>query len=81
MQDWAGSNGRQNLNRVGGEPTWIQDATYPRCPGCATTMPFIMQLDSLDFADGSGWLWGSGGVLYVHWCGPCSISATFWQCT
>lgn len=31
-QDWAGSNGRENLNRVGGEPSWIQDAEFPNCP-------------------------------------------------
>jgi hypothetical protein len=43
-------------------------------------MHFLAQLDSLDFADGSQWLWGSG-IAYMFWCDPCRISATIWQCT
>jgi hypothetical protein len=81
QQDWALSNCRENLNRVGGEPTWIQNPDYPQCPGCQRRMHFLAQLDSLDFADGSTWLWGSGGIAYVLWCDPCRTSATFWQCT
>lgn len=81
LQDWALSNSRQNLNRVGGEPTWIQNADYPNCPECSTTMSFVMQLDSLDIEGGPYWMWGSGGILYVFWCSECSISATSWQCT
>ena len=81
LQDWALSNGRQNLNRVGGEPTWIQGPDHPSCPECSTTMSFVMQLDSLDVDGGPWWLWGNGGILYVFWCTECSISATLWQCT
>ena len=51
QQDWALSNGLENLNRVGGEPTWIQDPDYPPCPDCGRCMHFLAQLDSLDFAD------------------------------
>lgn len=82
QQDWATSNGRQNLHRVGGEPTWIQSAEYSECPGCATTMHALMQLDSLlPTTDGGELYWGSGGIGYVLWCDACSVSAVTMQCT
>lgn len=81
LQDWALSNGRENLNRLGGEPTWIQSPDFPHCPDCGRTMRFLLQLDSFDLASGPEWLWGSGGVLYTFWCDGCAVSATLWQCT
>lgn len=81
LQGWAMANDRENLHRLGGEPTWIQSPDFPRCPQCARTMLFVLQLDSLDIDGGPEWLWGSGGILYVFWCGECSVTATFWQCT
>lgn len=81
-QDWGLSNSRENLNRIGGEPCWVQDAEYPSCPHCANTMRFLFQLDSdLPTADGGEWLWGSGGICYAHWCDSCRVSAFLWQCT
>jgi hypothetical protein len=81
-QDWALSNSRENLNRFGGEPCWIQNADYPACPTCQNTMPFLAQLDSdLPTSDGHEWLWGSGGICYVFWCSSCRASAQLWQCT
>lgn len=81
-QDWGGSNGRENLHRVGGFPCWVQSADHPVCPGCGRTMHFLMQLDSdLPTADGREWLWGSGGIGYVFWCDGCKISGHLWQCT
>ena len=81
-QDWGLSNSRENLNRVGGEPCWIQDPQYPECPQCAQTMKFLMQLDSnIPTSDGGDWLWGSGGIGYGFWCEPCRVSAFLWQCT
>jgi hypothetical protein len=45
-------------------------------------MTFLLQLDSgLPTADGQRWLWGSGGLLYVFWCGRCKLDAQAWQCT
>jgi hypothetical protein len=77
-QAWGASNGRENLHRIGGHPTWVQSAEYPKCPECSSTMRFLLQLDSeLD----KGWLWGSGGILYVFWCDRCAISGQLWQCT
>ncbi len=81
-QDWAYSNGRENLNRIGGPPTWIQNAEYPKCCDCSDTMSFIAQLDSyMTTKNGNEWLWGSGGICYIFWCDNCALSATTWQCT
>lgn len=81
-QSWGSSNGRQNMNRIGGEPCWVQDAHYPNCPTCLKLMPFLFQLDSnLPRADDGEWLWGSGGCGYGFWCDKCKVSGIHWQCT
>jgi len=81
-QDWGESNGRQNLSRVGGAPSWVQSADYPACPDCQRDMAAVMQLDSgLPQADGGEWLWGSGGCNYTFWCTGCRVSGQLWQCT
>jgi len=81
-QDWGESNGRQNLSRVGGAPSWVQSADYPACPDCGEDMPLAMQLDSgLPQEDGGEWLWGSGGCNYTFWCAACRVSGHLWQCT
>jgi hypothetical protein len=81
-QDWALSNGRENLHRLGGAPCWIQDEDYPACPECGERMHFFMQLDSeLPTADGKEWLWGSGGIGYAFRCAPCRNVGWLWQCT
>ncbi len=81
-QAWGCSNSRENLHRIGGEPTWIQDAEYPNCPLCKRVMSYLFQLDSdLPSADGGEWLWGSGGIAYGFWCDDCKISGFLWQCT
>jgi len=81
-QDWALSNNRENLNRIGGEPCWIQSAEYPQCPLCQRIMSYLMQLDSnLPMDEEREWLWGSGGIGYCFWCDQCKVSGFFWQCT
>lgn len=81
-QDWALSNSRENLSRVGGHPSWVQSADYPDCPSCAKPMRFLLQLDSdLPTEDGGEFGWGSGGICYGFWCGRCSVSTYLWQCT
>jgi hypothetical protein len=81
-QDWAMSNDRENLHRVGGHPCWVQAADVPACPRCAEPMSFLMQFDSdLPTPQTAQFSWGSGGLAYVHWCDGCRVSATFWQCT
>ncbi|KQZ39537.1 hypothetical protein ASD58_03815 [Duganella sp. Root1480D1] len=81
-QDWALSNSRENLNRLGGHPTWVQGADYPDCPCCKKKMRFMLQLDSqLPDQDSEEWLWGSGGVAYGFNCATCRTTAYIWQCT
>ncbi len=82
FQDWGLSNSRENLNRIGGYPTWVQSAEYPSCPCCKRTMVFCAQLDSeLLTEEGEEWLWGSGGICYLFWCDGCRVSGSLWQCT
>ncbi len=82
-QDWGMSNSRQNLARIGGEPSWIQGAQVPTCPICGEKMEFLMQLDSeLPSCEQGGEVYfGSGGILYVFWCERTRASAFFMQCT
>lgn len=82
-QDWAISNSRQNLARIGGEPSWIQGALVPTCPICGEKMEFLMQLDSElpSCEQGGELLFGSGGILYVFWCERTRVSGFFMQCT
>ena len=81
-QDWGLANSRENLNRIGGAPTWIQGADYPTCSECNAPMRFVLQLDSeLPTVDGGPFSWGSGGIGYVFWCAPCRVSALSYQDT
>jgi hypothetical protein len=81
-QDWGLSNDRENLNRFGGYPTWIQSAEYPTCLSCQRIMRFAFQLDSaLPNQEDGEWMWGSGGICYGFWCSSCRVSALLWQCT
>jgi len=73
-QDWMLADGRENLNRIGGEPTWIQEPDYPSCPSCAAAMQFLAQLDWSSLIDGEG-------ITYILWCRACAISAIVFQCT
>jgi hypothetical protein len=74
QQDWWLSNDRENLHRVGGEPTWIQNADYPVCPGCTQTMSAAGQIAVAD-------LWNFEGICYLLWCDSCAISAVVYQQT
>lgn len=67
-QNWGGSNGRENLHRIGGHPTWVQNAEYVPCPLCNQVSTFLMQLDegllTIDERRGEpwGWNWSGGGI-------------------
>jgi hypothetical protein len=39
------------FSQIGGHPTWVQDAAYPRCPKCSKTMMFLAQVDHDDIED------------------------------
>ncbi|USQ77215.1 hypothetical protein [Ornithinimicrobium cryptoxanthini] len=82
FQDWGQANGMQNLNRLGGEGSWIQDAIHPDCPGCGEVMPLLAQFDSeTRFVGGSDWASWTEGIIYCYWCLECRISATSKQQT
>lgn len=60
-------------SQVGGHPTWIQDAEYPSCPSCTTTMKFVGQLDWSDIEE-----YGEG-ICYAFVCQDCNVAATHYQ--
>ena len=81
-QNWGGADRGANLNRVGGEPTWVQGSELRPCRDCGNTMSFVFQLDSeLPQSDGRTFAFGSGGILYAQCCEGCRISTLLWQCT
>lgn len=86
-QDRGGSNGRENLNRVGGHPSWVQFAEYPPCPICGQNSRFLLQLDDdlltyfEETGETSNWLWSVGGMAYIFWCDTCKVSTIGEQCT
>jgi len=82
IQSWGASGRGQNLNRLAGEPSWVQDEEIRDCVGCAAPMRVVLQLDSeLPQEGGRTFSFGSGGLLYVQLCDDCSITTMFWQCT
>lgn len=81
-QSWAGSNSRENLFRIGGEPTWIQNADLLTCPISGEKMQFIMQLDSeVPDVQGGEVYYGSGGICYIFYCEKSRVSGYVMQCT
>jgi hypothetical protein len=86
-QDWGSSNRRENLFRLGGHPTWVQNAEYATCPLCGNYSTFLMQLDegllTIDEQRGNTWSWdwSGGGMGYILWCNSCKVSSFFDQYT
>ncbi|NRB41537.1 MAG: hypothetical protein HRU20_24205 [Pseudomonadales bacterium] len=75
-QNWHMAKGRENLNRIGGRPTWIQDAVYPQCPCCQNTMKFCAQFD---FAMADENEDSIEGICYAFWCEDCAVSGVLRQ--
>ncbi|MEK3946606.1 DUF1963 domain-containing protein [Paenibacillus sp. FSL H3-0310] len=61
-------------SQIGGHPAWIQDAEYPVCPCCSTTMKFIAQMDMEQAED-------SEGIYYAFLCEGCRQVAVNYQQT
>ncbi|WP_315113106.1 DUF1963 domain-containing protein [Clostridium intestinale] len=61
------------FSQVGGQPTWIQDAEYPKCPKCSNYMKFIGQIDWADIE-----AYGEG-IYHSFVCEECNIVATNYQ--
>ena len=64
-----------DASQLGGHPEWIQDATYPQCPTCQQTMPFLAQIAGEDWQD------SLEGSFYTFLCSPCRKAATLYQQT
>ncbi len=62
-----------SYSQIGGLPTWIQDAEYPRCPECSRPMFFLGQLSNEDFIE------HAEGTYYLFLCTPCGVAATGYQ--
>ena len=81
-QDWGAANGRENLFRLGGEPSWIQGGDVLTCPISGEKMDFVFQLDSgLPDIAGGELVFGSGGALYAFWCDKTRVSGYIAQWT
>lgn len=82
FQSWGSSNSRENLFRLGGEPTWIQSAEVLSCPISGAKMDFLIQLDTdlPDIKNGEVYF-GSGGICYGFWCDETKVSGYIMQCT
>lgn len=76
------ANSRENLHRLGGRPTWVQEADYPDCPTCTRRMPFLAQL-SCELPSGPDAVSGlnEDGLTYFFWCDECQLSAVTEQFT
>lgn len=76
------ANGRHNLFKIGGLPTWVQYGDVPVEPNSGRQMEFLLQFDSgLETIDGGEMLWGSGGILYIFWDDETRTSCHFGQWT
>jgi hypothetical protein len=53
---------------LGGHPDWIDDAYYPACPGCRTSMHYVGLANGADLYDGEG-----AYYLFIHT--PCQLAA------
>ncbi|ALU27029.1 hypothetical protein [Myroides odoratimimus] len=82
FQSWASANSRENLFRIGGEPSWVQSGEVLTCPISGEKMQFIMQLDSEvpDVQEGEVY-YGSGGLCYIFWCDKTKVSGYIMQHT
>ena len=77
-------NSRENLFKLGGEPTWVQPAEVLTCPLSGEKMDFIMQLDSelpAEVEDDIVQFGLDAGICYVFWCDRTKVSGYLMQST
>lgn len=66
----------KQISQLGGHPTWLQDAEYPTCLVCETTMNFFGQLNYEELDS------DLEGMLYSFTCENCKrFLAVKYQCT
>ena len=64
-QDWGDSNGQQNLSRVGGAPSWVQQAGIRLAPIAATRCPSL-----------SSWTPTCRRTTATNGCGAAAVATT-----
>lgn len=62
-------------SQLGGHPTWVQDAEYPKCPDCSKSMVFIGQIANDEIQE------HTEGTYYTFVCSDCRTTATTYQQT
>lgn len=72
MQALESDGGSGSASQIGGQPNWVQDAQYPKCPDCGQSMHFLAQLDNGDFPSHEG-------IHYAFLCADCRVTATHYQ--
>jgi hypothetical protein len=65
--DWM----EPTVSQIGGLPSWVQDAEYPKCPDCHQVMSFVTQIDEAAL--------GNDGIYYGFLCSNCMMTATTYQ--
>jgi hypothetical protein len=69
---WLASAWEEGGSTLGGAPDWIQDAAYPECPVCATTMDYVGLVGGADLG------WGEGAdYIFLH--SGCGVAAVAYQ--
>lgn len=63
------------FSQLGGHPTWVQSATYPKCLECSQTMKFLAQVDHQDIEK------PAAGTYFAFVCRECVTTATVYQQT
>jgi len=60
----------QDKTKLGGSPSWIQDAQIPVCKSCKKKLLFVAQIDSLDhyYKNAPGYMFHDCGIIYVFIC-------------
>jgi hypothetical protein len=65
----------EGASQIGGYPSWLQDAEYPKCPKCSQPMLFVGQVQTSDLGE------PAEGVTYAFLCSDCGIAASNYQQT
>lgn len=69
------SCGNDEISTIGGNPQWIQDSQYEKCPSCNQKMKLLANISW------SQLLPDAEGNLYIEICTDCSIAVAFHQQT
>lgn len=62
-----------DASTLGGIPSWLQDAEFPRCIKCNKFMTFLAQHDNGPLHE--------EGIYYAFFCAPCHVAAVNYQQT